>query len=63
MDAETKALQRVLSYRDNLRARMAASDRELTLALAAWSASRPGHVKGKTTEQGARFVLRQAGLL
>lgn len=63
MDAETKTLCGLLRQRDRLKRQLAATDAPLNEALAAWGASRPGHVKGKTTETGARFVLGQAGLL
>ncbi len=63
MDAETKNLRRVLRERERLRARLAASDRELTKALHRWSDSRPGCRGGVATEAGASFLLRQMGVL
>lgn len=63
MDKETRTLRAVLRERDRLRASLAATEKPLHAALDAWHASRPGNLRGKATEQGARFVLGQAGLL
>lgn len=38
-------------------------DRRLAADLRVWAESRPGAVRGAVTEAGARFLLRQAGLL
>lgn len=56
-------MRAVLRERDRLRASLAATEKPLHAALDAWHASRPGNLRGKATEQGARFVLGQAGLL
>lgn len=63
MDDETENLCRLLAYQDNLRERLRLNERNVRDALDAWHASRPGNGRGKATEAGARFVLRQAGLL
>jgi hypothetical protein len=63
MDPQTKALRAVLLERDRLREKMRANDRALTAALHGWSNSRPGERGGVATEAGARFILRQCGLL
>jgi len=63
MDNPTRALVSALRERDKLRAALSASDRTLTAALRDWSSTRPGAVRGHATEAGARFLLRQAGLL
>lgn len=63
MDAETRLLVAKLRQRDRLLRDLAANDKALRPALDAWTASRTGYVRGKTTEAGARFLLGQAGLL
>lgn len=64
MDKETRTLRRVLLAREALRAKLAASDRELPLVLRTWSDSRPHAPRGGiATEAGATFLLRQMGML
>ncbi len=63
MDAETKRLCAVLRMRDRLRRQLQQSDKEMHAALDAWHETRPGHLRGKATEPGARYLLAQAGLL
>jgi len=63
MDNPTERLVATLRERDRLRQRLAGNDRQLAADLRVWAESRPGAVRGAATEPGARFLLRQAGLL
>lgn len=63
MDKATRNLRRVLLEREALRARMRASDRELTVALREWSDRRPGHRGGIASEATALAALRHVGAL
>jgi len=60
---ETTELVGLLRERDRLKAELAANSRALKPTLAKWGASRPGAIRGATTEHGARFILRQGGVL
>ncbi len=61
-DPETRRLVAALREADRLRAEIAAHTPELREALRAWS-DRPGQRGGVASEAGARYLLRQAGLL
>lgn len=63
IDPETKELRRVLLERDRIQEKLRINGLELTAALHGWSDSRPGERGGVATEAGARFILRQCGLL
>ena len=56
-------LVRLLRQLDEARRRVATLERQLPAALLTWSESRPGASRGTATEAGARYILRNAGLL
>ncbi len=63
MDAETETLRDVLRERERLRLELSQTYKPMHKALDAWVASRPDTTRGKATEAGATFLLRQAGIL